>query len=160
MIHSIKTFYKKCKRFIEFAPEIWNGNDYDYQSAVDLFSYQLERLADELESKNPHVDTKHQVARIHATVEMIQKVYGEEYLERPLHIMERMYGECSFSFKPFEDTDSFEVELVWDRAVDEEHNKEINETYNAMMQHAYKDHERAHATLWKYVEHNIRNWWY
>ena len=112
MIHSIKTFYKKCKRFIEFAPEIWNGNDYDYQSAVDLFSYQLERLADELESKNPHVDTKHQVARIHATVEMIQKVYGEEYLERPLHIMERMYGECSFSFKPFEDTDSFEVELA------------------------------------------------
>ena len=50
----IKRKYRQIKRIFEFFPLIWNGADFDYRYAIDLFTYQLSRTADYLEKKNRH----------------------------------------------------------------------------------------------------------
>jgi len=49
---------------------------------------------------------------------------------------------------------------LWnENAVDEEHQKEINEVRKQMMLLSRDKQKRAHKLLWDFVEHNIQRWW-
>jgi len=39
MIKRIKQFIRRVKRTRDFLPMIWNGYDFDYRYAIDLFQY-------------------------------------------------------------------------------------------------------------------------
>ncbi len=114
---SVKRFFKKIKRVLDFLPIIWKGYDYDHAHAIDLFKYQLERTADFLESDKAYRGSaKLQAQKIRTAINLINKVYEEEYVKE------------------------------W-------YNNKIT------IQEAIKKQERAHQLLWKYIEHNIGEWW-
>ena len=54
--------------------------DYDYQSAIDLFSFQLEKIANFMESEKAlSVDSKSNSRRIRTAIELMNRVYSEYY---------------------------------------------------------------------------------
>lgn len=158
---SVKRIYKKTKRFIELAPIVWKGGDYDYHFAIELFSTQLNRTADLLVNDSNRIDGATQAAKIRAATALLDKVYNEGYHQDAFDILERMYGESEIIFEPLNDgSGSYEFKgFWWQNAVDEQHNNEINEVLDAMTKHATEKHKRAEKLVWQYIHHNITNWW-
>jgi len=44
--YMVRRFFRRSKRFLELAPVIWKGEDYDSGYAIELFRTQLNRTAD------------------------------------------------------------------------------------------------------------------
>lgn len=79
---NITWFFRRLRRVWDFIPIIWKGYDFDYCHAIELFRYQLERTADLLESDKAYrIDSKLQAQKIRTAIRLIDKVYGEEYME-------------------------------------------------------------------------------
>ena len=38
-MRTIKQFFRRLKRTIDFLPIIWKGFDFDYRYAIELFQY-------------------------------------------------------------------------------------------------------------------------
>ena len=71
-MRAIKQFIRRVKRTYAFLPIIWRGYDFDYRYAIDLFSYQLERTADFMESDRAMtVDAKVRAKRIRTAIELL-----------------------------------------------------------------------------------------
>jgi hypothetical protein len=88
----MKTF-KRFKRLFQFIPYIWRSHDYDYRYAIDLFSYQLKRTADFLESDRAFTVSADQNAkRIRTAIELLNKVYEEEYGCEYQDKLKELYG--------------------------------------------------------------------
>jgi hypothetical protein len=154
----IKLFFRRLKRLIEWLPIIWEGGDYDYGFAINAFKYQLERTAKYIES-NGHLENGKLVAlQIKTACELIDNTYKGGYVDQADAEFERQYGKCDIQFHDY-DEDNFEVVMWWENAVDEEHNKEINEYYHAHMNAAYAKSDRAKDILWRYIHKNIEKWW-
>ena len=78
--NNIRWFFRRLKRVWDFLPIIWKGYDFDYAHAINLFKYQLERTADFMESdKAMTVDADIRAKRIRTAIELLQKVYDEDY---------------------------------------------------------------------------------
>ena len=93
LTHPIKQFFRRIKRLIEFTPIIWNSYDWDYHYAIDLFIFQLERIAKSLESPNSlGVDSKQRAMRIRTAVKLMKKVYDDDYEMEYFDVMEKKYG--------------------------------------------------------------------
>ena len=73
--------------------------------------------------------------------------------------MERFYGPSSFYFEETDNGYHRYMGIKWAKAVDENNNEWINNLLSPMLAHAYKKQERAHGILWRFIEHNIKNWW-
>jgi len=160
-----KRKYRQIQRVIDFLPLIWKGFDFDYRYALELFKKQLERTANELESDRAYtVSAKVNAQKIRTAIRLMDKVYNEEYSSEYLDLIEQIYGETTFEFVETGELDNkgepyYTLELKNAKALNEEHQKEINELRTSMML-TYRDkEERAHKLLWKFIEHNIRNWW-
>lgn len=160
MIRWFKLKFYQIKRVIDFFPIIWKGRDFDFMYAVDLFNYQLERLADFLESdKALGVDAKLRAQRIRTTLKLMQKVYDEECAMKYLEEVERLYGEEKWEFIPTEDPNYYTLKIRNEKAVSEEHQKEIDEVKSLLFRKSYETQKKAHRVVWKLVERNIQKWW-
>jgi len=154
----MKRFFRKLKRLIAFIPVIWKGDDWDYQYAVDLFQFQLLRLADYIEEHNRYVMCENDVDRIRLVCRLMTKVYDEEYAAEYQDILEKMYGKdvLNCKFEKIEGTDSsrmfWEYE-GWENAED------VKKTKDALFQMSQEKQERAHRLLWQLIEKDIRKWW-
>ena len=105
------------------------------------------------------IDALNQASRIRTALNLIDKVNFDRYVEDVYDHMEKLYGPSHFDFK---ETDSGYVEydgLKWAKAIDEKHNDEINQLQLQMLKQAYEQQERAYNLLWRFISHNIRNWW-
>lgn len=153
----MKRFFRKLKRLIDFIPVIWKGDDWDYRYAVDLFKFQLLRLADYIESQERYVGYEKDVARIRTVCRLMTKVYDEEYATQYQDILKAMYGDevLNFTFKENERgylKSAYEYEK-WDNA------KEIDQIKDELFQMSQEKQERAHRILWQLIEKDIRKWW-
>ena len=117
MWNNITWFFRRLKRVWDFLPIIWKGYDFDYWYSIELFRYQLERTANQIEKSDIIVDAPHVVSRIRTAVRLIDIVYKEKYLD----------------------------DIDWDN--DEELKNALDKT------------DKAERILWKFIEHNIRQWW-
>ena len=156
----MKKFFRRVKRVIDFLPMIWQGRDYDYRYAVELFQYQLKRTADFMESdKALTIDADVRAKRIRTAVELLEKVYEEEYGCEYQDKMKELYGEDVLKWG-FEDTGDgdgssylrYEFEK-WDNA------EEVQKMMNKLFLESQDKQDRAHKLVWKFIEHNIRQWW-
>jgi len=155
-----KRIYKKTKRFIELVTIVWNGDDYDYRYAIELFTTQLNRTADLLVNDSNRIDGATQAAKIRAATSLLDKVYDEGYHQDVYDILERIYGQPEMRFEPIDDSDNYLFKgFWWSNAVDEKHNDEINELLDSMLKQANEKHKRAEKLVWQYIHHNITNWW-
>lgn len=159
-MYKVRRFFKKVKRVIDFIPMIWKGYDFDYRYSIDLFQYQLKRTADFLESdQSMTIYANIRAKRIRTAVELLQKVYDEEYGCEYQDKLKEMYGENVLEWS-LEDTGSgdgssfikYEYEK-WDNA------EEVDETRRKLYRESQEKQKRAEELVWKFISHNIRGWW-
>ena len=161
----IKRFFYKIKRVIDFLPIIWKGYDFDYYSSIELFKYQLKRTAEYLESdKAKTLEAKTNATKIWTAVELMKKVYDEDYGMDYMDDIQRLYGEIKHEFVELDEKDEngdpyYIIKTSNELAVDEQHQKEIDEVRHQMFLKGIDKQKRAHKLLWSYIEHNIQNWW-
>ena len=156
----IKRFFRRVKRVIDFLPMIWKGFDFDYRYSIELFQHQLKRTADFMESDRAMtMDAKIRAKRIRTAVELLQKVYDEEYGCEYQDKLKQIYGDNVLDWW-FEDAGRedgssyirFEYEK-WDNA------EEVKETKQKLYQESQEKQKRAEELVWKFISHNIRGWW-
>jgi hypothetical protein len=134
----IKRFFYRIKRVIDFLPIIWKGYDFDYHSSIELFKYQLKRTAEYLESdKAQTLEAKTNAAKIWTAVELMEKVYDEEYGTEYIDIIEKLYGKTHYEFVELDEKDEngdpyYTMKISNELAVDEQHQKEIDEVRHQM----------------------------
>ena len=159
-----KRKWRQIKRVWDFLPIIWKGYDWDYHYAVELFQYQLKRTADEIETRGYTVDAKNTASRIRTAVNLMEKVYDEEYQFEYINKIEEKYGKSSFDFQELDDLDQkgdpyYTMVEVFEEDYTKEELAVIEEEKTEAMWAARAKQAKAHKLLWNYIEHNIRNWW-
>lgn len=161
----MKRFIRRVRRVLDFLPIIWNSYEFDYRYSIDIFKKSLERQADFLESDKAYtLDAKRNASRIRTAIRLMDKVYEDEYSTEYLDELHEMYGKSFFNFVPTDNVDEngdpyYTLEVTYENARDDDHNKEINEISRQMMLKANDKQKRAHKLLWDFVEHNIQHWW-
>ena len=161
----VKRFFRRVKRVMDFLPMIWKGYDYDYRYAIELFQYQLERTADFMESDRVlTVDADIRARRIRTAVELLQKVYDEEYGCEYQDKLKEMYGEnvLDWEFIELDEKSDYDGESLyemkwryeyWDNA------EEIAEVKRKLYKESQEKQKRAEKLVWNFISHNIRYWW-
>jgi len=161
----IKRKYRQIKRVIDFLPLLWKGFDFDYMYAIELFKKQLERLADNLESSPVGISAPINAQKIRTAIRLMDKVYEDEYSMEYMDTIDKMYGETHYDFVELDEKPEYGVEPMYrlklrnELAVDEKHQKEIDEVRHQMSIIGNDKQKRAHKLLWSYIEHNIQRWW-
>ena len=161
----MKRFIRRVRRVLDFLPIIWNSYEFDYRYSIDIFKKSLERQADFLESDKAYtLDAKRNASRIRTAIRLMDKVYEDEYSTEYLDELHDKYGKSFFNFVPTDNVDEngdpyYTLEVTYENARDDDHNKEINEISRQMMLKANDKQKRAHKLLWDFVEHNIQHWW-
>lgn len=159
-MRTVKQFFRRLKRTIDFLPIIWKGFDFDYRYAIELFQYQLKRTADFMESDRAHtLDAEKRAKRIRTAIALMEKVYEEDYACEYQDKLKELYGQnvLGFRFEPTEynnDTSYLKWEFeYWDNA------EEIKQVHDKLYSEAQQKQQKAERILWKFLEHNIRGWW-
>ena len=159
-----KRKWRQIKRVADFLPIIWKGYDWDYRYAVELFQHQLKRSANEIEKNGMHVGNHNTASRIRTAVELMEKVYDEEYQFEYINKIEEKYGKSSFDFQETGDLDKngdpyYEAVEKFEEDYTQEELAIIEEEKNEAMWAARAKQKKAHRILWQYIEHNIQHWW-
>ena len=89
----------------------------------------------------------------------MDKVQNGDYEYEYYTEMEKVYGKSEMMFKDIGDGSQEYTGQVWEKAIDETHNNEINNIETERRCIGYKKQERADILVWKLIQHNIRNWW-
>jgi hypothetical protein len=94
----------------------------------------------------------------------MSKVYDEEYGTEYIDDIEFLYGKTKYEFVELEEKDEkgdsyYEMVHSNELAVDEKHQKEIDEVRHQMFLRSRDKQKRAHKLLWDFIEHNIQRWW-
>ena len=160
MVYWIKRKYRQIERTLSFLPLIWNGFDFDYRYATDLFRKQLERIADEMESDSGRLENaKTNAQKIRTAIRLMDKVYDEEYGCEYQDKLKELYGE-NVSDWWFEDTgkgdDSSYLRYEYEKW---DNSEEIKKVERKLLLESKNKQKRAHKLLWDFIEHNIQNWW-
>jgi len=160
-MYLFKRKWRQIKRVIDFLPIIWKGYDWDYRYAVELFQHQLKRTADQIEKKGTRADAKNVASRIRTAVELLEKVYDEEYQYEYAVKIQDKYGPYEQVFKPVVDGSDEHWDLVeeYEAEYTEEELALIREERHQLMLDSSEKQNRAHRIVWQYIQHNIRRWW-
>jgi hypothetical protein len=157
--------WEQIQRVIDFLPIIWKGYDFDYRYSLELFQHQLKRQADFLESKRAMtVEAKNNAKRIRTAITLMKKVYDEDYGMEYMDKIDALYGKTHYDFVPTDNVKEYGAGTytlkIWNEsAVNDEHQKEIDEVSHQMMIASNEKQEKAHRILWEFIAHNIRHWW-
>ena len=94
----------------------------------------------------------------------MDKVYEEEYSTEYMSTIGKLYGTTHYDFEELEEKDKngdpYYRLVHWNEgAVDDKHQKEIDEVRHEMMLLSQDKQKRAHKLLWDFIEHNIQRWW-
>ena len=160
-----KRKYRQIQRVIDFLPIIWKGYDFDYGYSIELFRKQLQRQAKHLESERAHtLSAPINAQKIRTAIRLMDKVYDEDYAMEYVDDIELLYGKSKHEFVELDEKDKngnpyYTMKIRNELAVDEEHQKEIDEVRHQMFLRSKGRQERAHKLLWSYIEHNILKWW-
>jgi len=159
-MNEIRYYYRKLKRLIQFIPHIWRGYDFDYRYAIDLFSYQLTRTANFLESdKSYTVNADMHARKIRTAIDLMKKVYEDEYEMEWMDRLQEIYGPSVLDWW-FEDMGRGDgssylryVYEKWDNA------EEVEAKKKELVKASQEKQKKAERILWAYIHHNIRYWW-
>ena len=161
-----KRKYRQIERTLSFLPLIWKGFDWDYSYAIELFKHQLKRMADELESDRANtLSSPINAQKIRTAIRLMDKVYDDEYGTEYMDTIDKLYGKTHYDFVELEEKSKrtgeslYELKLRNELAVDDKHQKEIDDVRNQMMYLSRDKQKRAHKLLWDFIEHNIQKWW-
>lgn len=163
MKYWIKRKIWQINNLLDWIPIIWNQYDFDYRYAIDVFKFQLQKISNHLNSNNANtLSAKDNHKRLETIINLMEKVYEEEYGMEYMDILNKIYGEEMFEHKfiPCEDKRGYS-ELKWSYELTEtpEKIKEIDDIKNNLMKMGHDKQKRAHKLLWDLIEHNIQKMW-
>ena len=157
-MNKVKYWFRRkigqVERVLYFLPIIWKGYDFDYRYSIELFQHQLKRQADYLESDRAvRMVSEDKAKRIRTAIELLDKVYDEEYAMEFSDKIERLYGKTHFKFIPSDyitedGSNTYEVKIWNENAIDEKHQEEIDELRRKLMLVSREKQEKAHRILW------------
>ena len=154
-----KRKYRQIERTLSFLPLIWKGYDWDYRYAIDLFQHQLKRTEKSIRENGIHVDNHNTTSRIKTAVDLMEKVYDEEYGCEYQDKLKELYGE-NVSNWWFEDTGKGDDSSYLRYEYEKWHNsEEIKKVERKLFLESKNKQKRAHKLLWDFIEHNIQRWW-
>jgi len=165
MKYWFKRKYRQIERVLDFLPIIWRGFDFDYRYAIDLFKYQLERTADFMESdKAMTVDANIRAKRIRTAIELLDKVYDEEYGIEYMDQLESKYGKSNFEFIETDKLDEkgepyYKMVERYEKEYTVPELLEIETEKKHLMNLSSKKQQKAENLVWEFISHNIRGWW-
>ena len=164
MIHNITYFFKRkynqiC-RVIDFLPIIWNGFDFDYLYATELFKHQLKRQVKFMESdKARTMNAKQTASKIQTAIDLMEKVEDEYYGCEWQDQMKELFGETvlDWDFHDLPEQEGYSsLHCEYEKS---DNVGEVKETQTRLFLESVEKQKRAHRILWKFIEHNIQNWW-
>jgi bisphosphoglycerate-independent phosphoglycerate mutase (AlkP superfamily) len=105
------------------------------------------------------IDSDMRAKRIKTAIELLDKVYDEEYGMEYIDQIKDIYGDNVLDHW-FEDTGSddgssflrYEYEK-WDNC------EEVEQTKNRLFKLSREKQIRAEKLVWEFISHNIRGWW-
>ena len=165
MISYIKQLIRRLKRTIDFLPIIWKGYDFDYRYAIELFQYQMERTADFMESeKAMTMDANIRASRIRTAVELLEKVYNDEYSSEWQDKLKNLYGENVIDWEFIElDVKSnyygqplYEIKWEYEKW---DNSEEVENVKQQLFKESKEKQQKAEKLVWEFISHNIRYWW-
>ena len=164
MMYWLKRKWRQIKKTLDFIPLIWNSYDFDYRYSIDLFKKHLEYQALEMESRGRLEYSNVNAQKIRTAIKLMEKVYDEEYAHQYMNTIDKLYGRTHYDFVELEEKDKrgeplYRLELRNEGAMDEEHQKKIDEHRTELMKNGLEKQKRAHKLLWDFIEHNIQRWW-
>ena len=165
MISHIKQFIRRVKRTRDFLPMIWKGYDFDYRYAIELFQYQLERTADFMESdRTVTMDADKRARRIRTAIELLEKVYNEEYSCEYQEKLKKLYGEnvLDWEFIELDVKSNYNGEPLYELKWEYEkwnNYEEVEKMKDKLFKESKEKQQRAEELVWKFISHNIRGWW-
>lgn len=155
----VKRKIQQIKRVIDFFPLIWNGFDFDYRYAIDLFKKQLERIAKDMETNGRLECSDVNAQKIRTAIRLMDKVYDEEYGCEYQNKLKELYGERVLDWW-FEDAgrgdDSSYLRYEYEKW---DNSEEIKKVERKLFLESKDKQKKAHKLLWDFIEHNIQKWW-
>jgi hypothetical protein len=160
MAYWFKRKYRQIKRVLDYLPIIWKGYDFDYRYAIDLFKHQLIRTSNFMESDRAYaIDSDMRAKRIKTAIELLDKVYDEEYGMEYQDQMKKIYGDNVLDWN-FEDTGRRDGTSYINYEYEKWENKDkVKETFDKLFKQSKEKQIRAEKLVWKFISHNIRGWW-
>ena len=160
MIYWFKRKYRQVKRVLDYLPIIWKGYDFDYRYAIDLFKHQLIRTSNFMESDRAYaIDSDMRAKRIKTAIELLDKVYDEEYGMEYQDQMKKIYGDNVLDWN-FEDTGRGDGTSYINYEYEKWENKDkVKETFDKLFKQSKEKQIKAEKLVWKFISHNIRGWW-
>tara|TARA_B100000768_G_scaffold47352_1_gene46181 strand:- start:1333 stop:1827 length:495 start_codon:yes stop_codon:yes gene_type:complete len=163
MVYWFKRKYRQVKRVLDFLPIIWRGFDFDYQYAIELFKHQLIRTEKFMSSPNTvTVNANSRAKKIKTAIELLDKVYDEEYGSEYHEQMKSIYGNnvLEWVFEEIEDTGRGDRPYYLTYEYEKWENKdEVKETFDKLFKQSQDKQKRAEKLVWEFISHNIRGWW-
>jgi hypothetical protein len=160
MAYWFKRKYRQIKRVLDYLPIIWKGYDFDYRYAIDLFKHQLIRTSNFMESDRAYaIDSDMRAKRIKTAIELLDKVYDEEYGMEYQDQMKKIYGDNVLDWN-FEDTGRGDGTSYINYEYEKWENKDkVKETFDKLFKQSKEKQIKAEKLVWKFISHNIRGWW-
>ena len=165
MISYLKQFIRRLKRTIDFLPIIWKGYDFDYRYAIELFQYQMERTADFMESeKSMTMDANIRASRIRTAVELLEKVYNDEYSSEWQDKLKNLYGEnvIDWEFIELDVKSNYDGQPLYEIKWEYEkwdNSEEVENVKQQLFKESKEKQQKAEKLVWEFISHNIRYWW-
>jgi uncharacterized membrane-anchored protein YjiN (DUF445 family) len=155
-----KRKYNQIQRVIYFLPIIWRGFDWDYMYAIELFKHQLKRTEKSLLSETSYgMDSKNRASRIRTAIELMDKVYEEDYNMEWMDKVKKMYG-TDILDSEMEDTGRGDgSEFLKYKYEKWENADEITKMKRKLSKESTEKQKKAHKLLWNFIEHNLQSWW-
>lgn len=160
MVYWFKRKYRQIKRVLDFLPIIWKGFDWDYNYAIELFKHQLIRTEKYMSSPNAMtVSANSRARRIKTAIELLDKVYDEEYGCEYQEQMKKIYGDNVLDYW-FEDTGDDDGSSFLRYEYEKWNNhEEVKQTKSRLFKQSKEKQIRAEKLVWEFISHNIRGWW-
>jgi len=160
MIYWFKRKYRQVKRVLDYLPIIWKGYDWDYRYAIDLFRHQLIRTEKYMSSPNAMtVSANSRARRIKTAIELLDKVYDEEYGMEYQEQIKSIYGDNVLDYW-FEDTGDDDGSSFLKYEYEKWNNhEEVEQTKSRLFKLSQDKQKRAEKLVWEFISHNIRGWW-
>ena len=155
----IKRKFWQIKNLIKWFPIIWNQYDFDNSYAIEVFMFQLNKIANFLDSDGAYsVAAKANASSIRRVIKLMKDVDDEKFLMEYQKKFKKLYGKVGFNW---DETDNPSLkELKWEFPVVEGMTEEqLNNIYTEMLKESHAKQEKAHKLVWKLISNHIRGWW-
>ncbi len=151
----------RIKNIIKWFPILWKQRDWDYGYAIDVFIFQLSKIADNFDSgKSYSIGSEARASQIRRVVKLMKKVYDEEFELDYSDQIEAKYGKNNWVFNPTqEQREKGIINRVFEKNYSKEELKQIYEDERKIILQCSEKQEKAHKLVWKLVENYIRDWW-